>query len=38
MDELEFVQRTLLKTMVRVNKKQKDKTLINHLLKTIADN
>ena len=41
MEELEFVQRTLLKVLIEEKEKsedKKDKSLINHLAKTIADN
>ena len=41
MEELEFVQRTLLKILMEEKEKpgnQKDKSLINHLAKTIGEN
>jgi uncharacterized membrane protein YheB (UPF0754 family) len=38
-DELEYVQRNLLKVLIEETEKDKqDKTLINHLSKTIAEN
>jgi hypothetical protein len=40
MEELELVQRTLLKALMEETEKneKQDKSLINHLAKTIADN
>jgi hypothetical protein len=41
MEDLEYVQRTLLKALLDEKEKledKQDKTLINHLSKTIADN